>query len=519
MKDSGRNFTRGFYGGGRMKKKEDRKWKKLRSEFLPEAMEIIEQPASPLGSGIIWCVFALLVTAVVWACLGEIDEVSVARGQIMVDAGAQKIQAAGTGVITEVKVREGDPVKKGDILYVMNKEVERSNVQYSEGEIGINQLRVTLLTRMLDGIDIGNFDKKDLNEEQLQALDYMITLQNTNRLAEKEYEAAVDNAENMYQLAQKGLVSAKNQSANLEEQKTLQKKNEETGSVTEKELELLQLNYSYAKEEAEKYKELYEKGAKSKAEWEARKQEADSLEKQIEIKKLEKKKETISEDVNELAIDYQIGDNGQQILSTQGTVEEYKNNYETAQLNLDHFRQQRDQQLLEMRTECLEQLKEYGAVSTQQYYEYENKDVRAPFDGVVKSLIAENPGTVVAATQEVAEIVPDADHAIVEVECKNADIGYVKEGQDVDIKVDTYDYQKFGMLSGTVFYISPDASENERQEKVYKVQIALSDDDLKDMRLSQGMECSAEIRTGSRKIIEFFMEPLTDALKSSIRER
>ena len=507
-------------GGIDNMKMNDRKWNRLRSEFLPEAMEIVEKPASPLGTGIIWCVFILLIIAIIWACLGKIDEVAVSRGEILVDSGAQKIQAAGTGVITEVKVKEGDSVKKGDILYVMNKEVEQSNVHYSEGEIGLNELRLTLLSKMLDGIDVKNYDKSNLDEEQLQVLNYMITLQNTNRLSENEYIAAMDNAENMYELAGRGLDSMKVQSENLNEQKKLQKKSEDTGSITEKELELLKLNYSYAKEESDKYKKLYEQGAKSKAEWEAKKQEADSLEKQIEIKKLENKKSSISDSANNLSFDYQIGEQGQQVLSTQGTVEEYKNNYETAKLNLDNFREQRDQKLLEMRTECLEKLKELGVANTQQYYEYESKDVRAPFDGVVKSLIAEKPGTVVAATQEVAEIVPSTDHDIVEVECKNADIGYVKEGQNVDIKVDTYDYQKFGMLSGTVFYISPDSSENERQEKVYKVQIELSDDNnLHDMHLSQGMECSAEIKTGTRRIIDFFMEPLTDALKSSIRER
>lgn len=500
-------------------KNNDRKWVKLRAEFLPEAMEIVEKPPSPLGNGIIWCVFVLLFIAFVWACVGKVDEVSVARGEIMVDSEAQKIQATGTGVITEIKVKEGDSVKKGDVLYVMNKEIEQSNVQYSKGEIGINELKIALLTKMVDGISIENTDTKNLSDEQIQILDYMITLQNTNRLSENEYEAALDSSKNMYELAKKGLITAKDKSENLEKQKKLQKKNEDAGSITEKEIQLLKQNYDYAKEEADKYKTLYEKGAKSKAEWKAKKQEADSLEKQIEIKNLEKKKENISGSVNGLTLDYQINDNGQQIISTQGTVEEYRNNYETAKLNLDNFRQQRDQKFLEMRTECLEKLKEYGVANAQQYYEYENKDVRAPFDGIVKSLIAEKPGTVVAATQEVAEIVPNADKTIVEVECKNADIGYVKEGQDVDIKVDTYDYQKFGMLSGTVFYISPDASENERQEKVYKVQIELTDDGPKDMELSQGMQCSAEIKTGSRRIIDFFMEPLTDALKSSIRER
>ena len=89
----------------------------------------------------------------------------------------------------------------------------------------------------------------------------------------------------------------------------------------------------------------------------------------------------------------------------------------------------------------------------------------------------------------------------------------------MDIKVDTYDYQKFGMLSGKVFYVSPDAIQNERQEKVYKVQIELSDEGLNNMQLSQGMECSAEIKTGRRRIIDFFMEPLTDALRSNIKSK
>ncbi|MCR5702385.1 MAG: HlyD family efflux transporter periplasmic adaptor subunit [Lachnospiraceae bacterium] len=500
-------------------KSNDRQWKKLRAEFLPEAMEIIEKPASPLGNATIWFVFALLGVSIIWACLGRIDEVAVARGEILVDSGSQKIQAAGTGIITEVKVKEGECVKKGDILYVMNREVEQANVQYSEGEIGLNELRLNLISKMLSGQDIEKYDKTNLDEEQLQVLDYMITLQNVNRLSENEYIVAFDNAKKMYELAGKRVKSMKMQSENLDEQRSLKLESESTGSIAEKELELLKLNYSYAKNNEAKYKELYEQGAKSKSEWEEKKHELDTLEKQIEIKRLENEKALISEGVSNLNIDYEIEEQGQQLLSGQGTFEEYKNNYETAELNLDNFRQQRDQKLLEMRTETLEKLKELGVANIQQYYSYESKEVKAPFDGIVKTLIAEKPGTVVTETQEVAEIVPSTDHIIVEVECKNADIGYVRVGQAVDVKVDTYDYQKFGMLSGTVFYISPDSLENERQENVYKVQIELSDDSFHDMELSQGMECSADIKTGSRRIIDFFMEPLTDALKSSIRER
>lgn len=239
----------------------------------------------------------------------------------------------------------------------------------------------------------------------------------------------------------------------------------------------------------------------------------------VSIKQSEMEQAEVSAAADENSADYRMGENSQQVITKAGSVEQYKGIYESAVDDLEKYRKQRTTELYETRQGYLDELKKQGLSVEQEYYEYENRDIRAPFDGIVKTLVTEHAGTVVSAAQDVAELVPDAKYMIVSAEVENADIGHIKEGQEVSIKIDTYDYQKYGMLSGTVSYISPDATENEKMQKVYQVDIRLEKSKLAGKKLAQGMECSVEIKTGKRRIIEFFLEPLTDALKQSIRER
>ena len=106
-----------------------------------------------------------------------------------------------------------------------------------------------------------------------------------------------------------------------------------------------------------------------------------------------------------------------------------------------------------------------------------------------------------------------------EAEIKNTDIGFVEPGQEADIKIDTYNYQKYGRLQGKVAYISPDAIENEKGEQTYRAEIALSGDSLPGISPSSGMQCSVEVKTDRRRVIAFFLEPLADALDHSLKVR
>lgn len=501
-----------------MKDRDTREFNKLRVEFLPEALEIVEKPASPLGHIIIWFVFLMLLVFVLWACFGKVDEVATARGQIMSEDGVQEIQAAGTGIVTEVHVSEGQAVKKGDILYSIDKEVEKLNIDYSKGETGLLELRVELLNQMLMGKDITQYRDGQYSTEQMDVIEAMITMDQSAELSVKEYETALENAKNQYKLAETTVETDDYTDEYFKEQQEIQEKTHGLKNTASIELEALKKDYDYAKKEAEKYKKLYEAGALAKNEWEKKCNEVTTLEKQIEIKEIELQGSELTKQGEQSNLNYQINENNTNNIAKQGSLEDSKANYDMALLNLENAKKQRESTLLEQKEQCVAKLKEYGVTLTQQYYEYENKDVIAPYDGVIKTLNFGKEGAVVTSTQTVAEILPEASQLIVEAEVSNKDIGFVEVGQEVDVKVDTYDYQKYGKLIGTVIYISPDAIENEKYEKIYKVQVLLeNNNELLDV--SQGMECSVEIKTDRRRIIEFFLEPLTEALDNSLKER
>ncbi len=502
-----------------MKDRDARKFNKLRVEFLPEALEIVEKPTAPLGNIIIWFVFLLLLVFIIWACLGKVDEVATARGQIMSEDGVQEIQAAGTGIVTEVHVTEGQTVKKGDLLYSIDKEIEKLNIDYNKEETGLLELRVELLNQMLMGKDITQYRDGEYSEEQMDVIEAMITMNQSAELSVKEYETALENAKNQYKLAEKTVETDDYTDEYFVEQKDIQEKTHELKNAAGViELEALAKDYEYAVQEEKKYKKLYEAGAVAKNEWEKKSKEVAALGKQLEIKEIEIRGSELTKQEEQSNLNYQINESNTNNIAKQGSLEESKSNYDIAILNLENAKKQRESTLLEQKEQCVAKLKEYGVTLTQQYYEYENKDVVAPYDGVIKTLSFGKEGAVVTSTQVVAEILPEVSQLVVEAEVSNKDIGFIEAGQEVDVKVDTYDYQKYGKLVGTVMYISPDAIENEKYEKIYKVQVLLeSNENLLDV--SQGMECSVEIKTGRRRIIEFFLEPLTEALDNSLKER
>ncbi len=501
-----------------MKDRETKRFNRLRVEFLPEALEIVEKPTAPLGNIIIWFVFLMLLVFVLWACFGKVDEVASARGQIMSQDGVQELQAAGDGIVTKVHVTEGQNVKKGDILYSIDKEVEKLNIEYSQGETGLLELRVELLNQMLLGKDISQYRHGSYSREQMDVIEAMIALDESTQLSIKEYETTAQNAKNQYKLAEKTVETDDYVEDYYKEQKEIQNKTHNLTDTASIELEVIKKNYEYASKEEEKYKKLYEAGAIAKNEWEKKSNEVVTLKKQIEIKEIELQGAKLTKQGEQSNLNYQINENNTNNLEKQGSLEGSKNNYEIALLNLENAKKQRESTLLEQKEQCVAKLKEYGVTLTQQYYEYENKDILAPYDGVIKTLHFEKEGAVVTTTQPVAELLPETSQLIVEAQVSNKDIGFIAIGQEVDVKVDTYDYQKYGMLSGKVIYISPDAIENERYEKVYKVQILLEKNN-ESFDVSQGMECSVEIKTDRRRIIEFFLEPLTEALDNSLKER
>lgn len=106
--------------------------RRLQYEFLPAAQEIIETPTSPLGHIVIWMTVLLLMTAGAWLYFGKLDVVVSGQGKLASESGTKILQSSAPGTVVDIKVREGQRIKKGDIVVELDKKVAQQNVESVE---------------------------------------------------------------------------------------------------------------------------------------------------------------------------------------------------------------------------------------------------------------------------------------------------------------------------------------------------------------------------------------------------
>ncbi|MDH4378678.1 MAG: HlyD family type I secretion periplasmic adaptor subunit [Vampirovibrionales bacterium] len=156
-------------------------------------------------------------------------------------------------------------------------------------------------------------------------------------------------------------------------------------------------------------------------------------------------------------------------------------------------------------------------------YRQAKQQLLAPVDGVVSEMAIHTVGGVVSPAEKLLVLVPSHTLLQAEVLVENKDIGYVRKGLPVTLKLETYDFQKYGTLPGTVLTVSQDSTPDEKQGLLYKVWIKPEKTQLKvDGRwssLTTGMSITAEIKVGKRRIIEFFIYPMIKSLSEGLSVR
>ncbi|AAZ37294.1 HlyD family efflux transporter periplasmic adaptor subunit [Pseudomonas savastanoi pv. phaseolicola] len=125
--------------------------------------------------------------------------------------------------------------------------------------------------------------------------------------------------------------------------------------------------------------------------------------------------------------------------------------------------------------------------------------------------------------QPLMVLVPDGQPVEVEAMLENKDVGFVRAGQPVTVKVETFTFTKYGTIDGEVISVSNDAIEDEKRGLIYSSKIRLNSDTLNvncvDIKLSPGMAVTAEVKTNKRRVIEYFLSPLQQHALESLRER
>ena len=169
--------------------------------------------------------------------------------------------------------------------------------------------------------------------------------------------------------------------------------------------------------------------------------------------------------------------------------------------------------------------------------------LRAPVDGTVQQLAVHTVGGVVTPSQELMVVVPANSRLEIEADIANRDIGFIQAGQEAEIKIDTFNFTKYGLIQGHVLSMSQDSikrqkpdptkdkpasarndsSEPAGQEMVYRARLSLDQTDMlidgKRVRLSPGMAVTAEVKTGARSVLSYLLSPILRSHQESMRER
>ena len=197
---------------------------------------------------------------------------------------------------------------------------------------------------------------------------------------------------------------------------------------------------------------------------------------------------------------------------------------------LASVRTQRAALIAETRRNALDQVTEGRRLAAASREDALRSDARsrqlvltAPIDGVVHQLTAHTVGGVVPAAQPLMQIVPTTGMLEVEAIIENKDIGFVQAGHAAQVKVEAFDYNKYGTLPATVIRVSRDAINDEKHGLVYTATLALVKQAIdvqgKATPVSPGMMVNVEIKTGDRRIIDFLLSPLLQHQHEALHER
>ena len=439
---------------------------RLQYEFLPAAEEIVETPAAPLGALVVWLVILLLIVALAWSYFGRIDIVAVANGKISTEGSTKIIQPAISGVVTNINVHEGQHVKKGETLLALDKTTAEKDVATASQSLNTARVERDILQRLAVGSNTDDIiNNADLPDETKAMLRQFASSQTALSAARQQaVNSTISNYQHQLQFNQQ----AKNQ------------------------LETNAQNLKNRKAEIEK-----------------------QLPNANPVDKLRLQNELSNIDQRITSADSAVLGQNQQLLQSQSALTQAQNQSQTQNAETNSAF---SDQIITAEKRIIEL--ENNLFKARQVLAQTN--ITAPVDGTVLSLTVKTIGGVVNAGQQLAQIVPEKAPLYVDAALDNQDVGFVKPGQRVVVKVATYPFQRYGYLEGTVENISPDAIQDDKKGLIYKAKIKLNDDKSSkqnQLKLLPGMSVSAEITTGQRRIIEFFLDPLMTKADESLKVR
>ncbi len=440
-----------------------KKSRKRFGDFLPETQAIVERPHSPFVRTVMFVLIGLVASLITYISIAEVDQVATAAGVVRPDGRVKVVNHPEGGRVTAIMVRDGDEVKKGDVLLsldpnLMTEEVEKRRDQFIGTSFDVERLRAEAEGRQ------PSFDPK--------------------LVAERPDLAA----------AQTSLFQARTDALNSRRMSAEQVISQRTHMVTtlESRLRKARRSYELMNEQVTKLATLRDKGHFPELQF--------------------------------IGAQRQLNDAEGAWLETQSQLEESRSALEEAKETLHSIETESEARVKQELSQALSRYDQLQSDLDQSNLALGNLVITAPADGIVQELVVNNIGQSVGPNQELMRLVPTADTLIIEAKLSNDDISAVTVGQQARVKVATYNYIRYGTLDGTVARISPDAVEDEKTGKMlFNVWVRTDHNYMGEVPgrypVSPGMTATVDLVTGKRTIFSFLTDKLRRTYLGAFDER
>ena len=398
----------------------------------------------------------------IWAYFAQIDEIARGNGEIIPSGENQMIQNLEGGIVEDILVKEGQSVKKGQILIKINNEKSKSS--FSSNSIKADSLEAKIIRLRAEAAG-----KKFIVDPEIK----------------KRIPTYIENEKSLYMTNLQQL----NSRLNSLREKLKQKKQE---------LSEAQTNLAHLKEssrmiarEVKMTKPMVLKGVRSKI---------DFLKLQREANEIEGKYSTTKKSVPRL----------------RSAIKEVKSTINETTLE---FQSDAKEKL----NETIAQYQGLRANSTALEDQVFRTVVRSPMNGIVQNLFVHTIGGVIRPGENIMEIVPSDETLLVEVKIKPSDIAFIYYGQKAIVKFSAYDFSIYGGLDGEVVVISPDTIKDEKGNVFYTVRIKTDKNSLerhgKKLKIIPGMTVTVDIITGQKSVLDYILKPILKTKQYTFTER
>ena len=436
--------------------------------FSPRLLEVVNTPPLPLPRVMLYVLFALVFLLIMWSVFGQLDIVARAQGKLIPQTRIKIAQPFEGGRISKILVKDGDIVKAGQPIMLMDTQLSEADTEKLRTELA----SVKIMLRSINAeLDDKKFSKVANDKPEL--------FKNVH----EKYEARI-----------------KSYSYTVAQQKAILNKSKQELSASNEIYQKLKQTLPIHQQNEKNILKLGKKGYVSK----------------LDI--LDRQRIRIEAERDVQAQKYTMQAAQERIKETQGKLDELQSQYKNQLID--------EQITLKKRVEQLDQdwLKQ----------EYRNRlmNIKAPQDGFVKDIATNTEGSVVPAGTVLMNIVPINEPLLAEVYVTNQDVGFISAGQKTRIKLMSYQFQKYGMIDGEVDYVSADSNVSSSSDKSnnqngagagYKTMISLKNQFLernnKKFLLRPGMQVTAEIKLGTRTVLEYILSPIQTTISEAGMER